>query len=105
MLTPRLRNDIVEKIFNEITEEDYFLGFKYNGMKQTGSCNCSNSGFLRIPKFTVVHKKLSTVLTFKTHHGDTKVIKIDLIKDAYDFEVSLKNKITSQLEQYSKDWD
>ena len=105
-MTPRLRNDIVKLVFENITAEgEFFLGFTYDEMKQSGRCNCVNTGFIRIPKFTVVHKKAATILYFRTHHGDTERIQVKNPEIKGGFQKELTDKIKTHLEKYQNDWD
>ena len=103
-MTPRFRNDIVARVMSEITAEgEFFLGFVYDKMKQSGSCNCVATNFLRIPKFTVVHKKSATVLYFRTHHGDTERMFV-VNGDEEQFTSALTKKL-NRLIKYANDWD
>ena len=77
-MNPNTRNDLLVKVFNHITNnEEYFLGFKYDPLKQIGSCNCANTGFLRFPTFAVKHNPSKSVIYFTSHHGDTARVSVE----------------------------
>ena len=71
-------------------------------MKQRGSCDCTNTGFLRFPVFTVRHKETQSVLYFKSHHGTTTRI---VVKADSDFFFNALNGIKDSLAQYAGDWN
>ena len=110
-MTPRRRNEIIDTVFADITAEgEFFLGFEYDAMKQIGRCNCVNTGFARIPKFTVVHKTTYTIIHFRTHHGDTEKVRVEVpapnpeLQDI-QFKTDVYNKVKNQLQQYAGDWN
>ena len=102
-MTPNQRNEIIDKVFKKITAEgDFFLGFEYNMLKQTGNCNCVNTGFERIPMFVVSHKISRTCVDIKTHHKSKERISIP---NDDNFEIEAYNKIKAKLQKYQSDWD
>ena len=102
-MTPNQRNILIDKVFERITTEgEFFLGFNYNPLKQTGSCNCVNTNFLRIPMFLVSHKISRTVVDIKTHHKSKERISIP---NNDNFEIEAYNKIRAKLQKYAQDWD
>lgn len=104
-MNPQDRNNILTVVFNEITAEGgYFLGFTYDAMAQTGTCNCANTGFLRIPGFKVTHKDNATVLVFRTHHQDRKKVTIP-VSSHNEFKLNAKTQIKAQLQPYAGDWN
>ena len=106
ILTPQNRNGLLNQVFEQLNmSEDYYLGFNYNNLKQTGSCNCVITDFARVPAFSVKHHTKSTSIMFLTHHGHS--VKVSVSADNMEdvFKAEFMSKIREKLQPFQNDWN
>ena len=93
-MNPETRNNLLIDVFDYITNEEYYLGFKYDPTVQQGSCTCSNSGFIRFPMFVVKHNKNKSIIYFTSHHRATTRVSVDADENFYNNAIiNIKEKL------------
>ena len=105
ILTPQNRNGLLNQVFEQLNTEDFYLGFNYNNLKQTGSCNCVLTDFARVPAFSVKHHTKSTSIMFLTHHGHSVKVSVSADNKEDVFISEIKSKIREKLQPFQSDWD